>query len=107
MLIEESTFSKLSPVEFSYWLQGAIEIGSLGSFTKEQAELMLRRAESLKKADAFIATVILLNKMFSHDKIFETINKDLQAKFIHEIDPSSYDGDQQYFQDIHDGKIEK
>ena len=91
--------------DFAYWLQGAIEIEGLQGFTEEQIILIRRRLNNIPKKDSFSGTVWLALSMYDAQKAFDVINTELQKKFIHDIDPS-YDGDQEHFQNVHDGKAE-
>lgn len=93
-----------SNVDFAYWLQGAIEIDELSEFTDEQVKLIRRRLNNISQKDAFSGAVWLALAVHNKEEAFEIINKELQKKFIHDIDPS-YDGDQEHFQNIHDGKL--
>ena len=91
-------------VEFAYWLQGAIEIGTLTDFSKAQKDLIINMLGSL--AEESELTFVLRNlfkKSYGHPELFSVVNKELQAKFLHEIDPS-YEEDQQFLLDVHQGK---
>jgi len=95
---------QFSNCDFAYWLQGAIEIDGLKGFNETQITLIRRRLNDIPKKDAFSGTVWLLLATCEPQIAFDKINQELQKKFIHDIDPS-YDGDQAYFYDVHDGKI--
>jgi hypothetical protein len=96
------TAGHLPPCEFAYWLQGAIEIAQISGFDKEMIVTIKRRINDVKVKDRFVFTTWLLLNLCAPAHAFAAINKELQKKFIHDID-SSYDGDQAHFQRIHDG----
>src|SRR5215467_10014036 len=93
----------MTPTEFCYWLQGAIEIGGLETVSNDQAALIHEKLLTVAPHNVFTLTVFLLLHYFPPQLIFDEIRKELQTMFIHDIDPS-YEGDQQYFHDLHVGK---
>ena len=93
----------MTPVEFCYWLQGAIEIGGVTSLTCEQERLILAQLMCVEPHSVFTLQTFLLLSYFPADAIFGSIKEELQKVFIHDIDPT-YEGDQQYFHDLHSGK---
>ncbi len=95
----------LSAVEFCYWLQGAFEIGQINKFTDEQASIVKHKLSEVQHDNAFTFSAKTLFAMFPHEQMFDTMYKDLQAIFMHDIDPS-YEGDQNAFSEIHQGKKE-
>lgn len=97
---------EFSNVDFAYWVQGAIEIGEITTLSDKQVMMIRRRLNDIPKLDKFSGSVFLLLAMCTPQEAFDGINKELQKKFIHDIDPS-YDGDQEFFNDVHSGKISK
>src|SRR5262245_31808050 len=82
----------LSFVEFCYWLQGAIEIGELTTLTGEQAATIRHVIATAKERNGFLIGIHFALAYFPPHEAFAYINKDLQAAFLHEIDPT-YEGD--------------
>lgn len=93
----------LSAFEFAYWLQGAIEIEGLSSLTSEQAQKVVEVAKQVEGNDPFVFFTKLMLSM-QGPAGFDAINRELQKKFIHDIDPS-YEGDQEHFHAIHRGEV--
>jgi hypothetical protein len=97
---------RITPFQFSYWLQGAIEIGGLTDFTPKQLETIVRRIGELTAHDAFTFAVLAsIRYCAGHKDLFSVINQHLQAKFLHEIDPT-YEGDQEFLLAVHRGDAE-
>jgi hypothetical protein len=95
----------LTFVEFCYWLQGAIEIGGLTTFTTEQvARIKLVLNEATERTGFMIGVGFALSS-HTPDEAFQYVNKDLQAMFLHEIDPT-YEGDQEHLLAVHQGRKE-
>ena len=94
----------ITSVQFSYWLQGAIEIGGLTDFTPKQLETIVRRIGRVTRHDEFtFAVLATIRYCAGHKDLFAVINRHLQAKFLHEIDPS-YEGDQEFLLAVHRGE---
>lgn len=94
---------ELDPVGFSYWLQGAIEIGGLSSFTPEQAKMVYRTLANCSSHNLFTLQALLLIQYMPPHVAFTHINRELQNSFIHDID-NSYEGDQEFFNLVHKGE---
>jgi hypothetical protein len=95
----------LSFVEFCYWLQGAIEIGGLTTFTPEQAALIRHVSRNARERNGFLIGIGFALSHLSPGEAFVPINEDLQAMFLHEIDPT-YEGDQEHLLAVHRGETE-
>ena len=88
--------------ELCYWLQGAIEIGQLTTYTPEQAAIMKERLMSFCGHDDFSFRLLLTLTFFHPDVAFPLIRDRLAARFRHDIDPT-YEGDQEILMGIHQG----
>ena len=53
---------RMTPQQFSYWLQGAIEIGGLTDFTPYQMETIARRIVEMTRLDPFSYAVLVTNR---------------------------------------------
>lgn len=97
----------LDPVAFCYWLQGAIEIGGITTFTAEQAEKICRSLERIEIKNHIVFTLqsLILLRGLPPEIAFVHIRRELQQRFIHDID-NSYEGDQDFFHLVHQGKAE-
>ena len=98
---------ELESVAFCYWLQGAIEIGEITTFTTEQAEKIsqLLAKKAIKDHNVFTLQTLLLLRSLPPEIAFVHIHRELQQIFIHDID-NSYEGDQDFFHLVHQGKAE-
>lgn len=89
--------------EFCYWLQGALEIGGLQAPSAEQRDAILRQLLTVWPHDVFTLSSALLLRFCALPEAFATVREELQKVFVHDIDPS-YDGDQEFLQQLHEGK---
>jgi hypothetical protein len=105
MLFDE--IPDLEPVAFCYWLQGAIEIGEITTFTAEQAAIIRQALEkkAIAEHNVFTLQSLILLRTLPPEIAFVHIRRELQQIFIHDID-NSYEGDQQFFHLVHTGKAE-
>jgi hypothetical protein len=101
----ERYLDKLSSVDFCYWLQGAIEIADLRGYTKEQAAKIKETIRRVDKPNGFVIGVNFALSFYPPEEAFKKIHKDLQAIFVHDIDPT-YEGDQAHLLAVHQGKEE-
>jgi hypothetical protein len=92
------------PRQFAYWLQGAIEIAELEGFTEDHIMMIRRRLNDIPKRDQYASTIWLILAICSPDEAFKAINKIQYDIFVHDIDPT-YDADQDFLHDVHDGKV--
>jgi hypothetical protein len=90
--------------EFVYWLQGAFEIGKISEFSDEQFKVIAEKLEQLEDIGQFTFVARTLFRNYNKEEIFDVIYQELQEVFIHDID-QSYEGDQQFLCDVHEGKI--
>jgi hypothetical protein len=95
----------LTFVEFCYWLQGAIEIGGLTAFTNEQAAIVKQVLGTTTELNGFLIGIGFALQYYPPNEAFAYINRDLQATFLHEIDPT-YEGDQEHLLAVHRGEEE-
>jgi hypothetical protein len=102
---EQHTASQLSWADFCYWLQGAIEIGNLKTFSSDQTTKIKHMAQRVGSPNGFVLGVVFALSFYPPDKAFELIYKDLQAAFQHDIDPT-YAGDQAHFLAVHRGEAD-
>jgi hypothetical protein len=91
--------------EFTYWLQGAIEIGQLEAFDDRQIIAIKRRINDVVERDRLVFTIWLLLNMAPPAAAFKAVRAQLAQTFVHDIDPN-YEGDQEQFRLIHDGGAE-
>ena len=92
----------MSPAEFCYWLQGAIEIGALDSVDRQKALMIIERLRTVERHNVFTLSSLMMFVHYEPQSVFKEVRKSLQEMFIHDIDPS-YEGDQEYFHDLHKG----
>lgn len=88
--------------ELAYAIQGFFEISGSDQLTREQAKAVLDMAGQLPKTSElaqFMSDTVL---DYGAKGAGPIIARHLADVFHHDIDPS-YDGDQQDFQQIHDG----
>lgn len=97
--------AELEPSAFCYWLQGAIEIGGLETLSRKQAGRVFRTLANMEKHNVFTLQSLLLLGSMPPEIAFVHINRELQKVFIHDID-NSYEGDQEFFHLLHQGKAE-
>ena len=90
--------------EFAFWLQGALEISDMTCFTEEHVMLIRQRLNDVKDRDNYTSSIWLTLALLPPDQAFEEIIKLQHNTFVHDIDPT-YDGDQEHFQAVHDGKV--
>lgn len=93
----------VTPHEFCYWLQGAIEIGELRSVQHTQALLIWKRLVLVRPQNYFAIAAKAILENYPLDVAFAAISEELQTIFQHDIDPS-YDGDQNFFHAVHRGQ---
>jgi hypothetical protein len=93
----------MTATDFCYWLQGAIEIGGLQAPSAEQRDAILRQLLAVWPHDVFTLSSALLLRFYALPEAFATVREELQKVFLHDIDPS-YDGDQEFLQQLHEGK---
>lgn len=90
--------------QFAFWLQGALEIADLEQFTEQQIIKIRRKLNDIPVRDSYASTVWLILALCQPKDAFTAIKKMQYDLFVHDIDPS-YDGDQIFLQEVHDGKI--
>lgn len=95
--------AELEPVAFCYWLQGAIEIGELTSFTQRDASLILKTLTNVSPHNLFTMQALLMLGSMPPEVAFVHINRELQQMFHHVID-NSYDGDIDFQHRVHRGE---
>jgi hypothetical protein len=103
---------RFSNTQFAYWLQGAMEIGPITTFSDLQVTRILEALTSLcEPMDSFAqmvhATLHGLRgsaEPAALQAAFSAIYAPLQAKFIHDVDPS-YAGDQEFYHLVHRGLV--
>lgn len=91
--------------EFYYWLQGAIEIGEMKGASPEQAKIIVEKSKAVQEQNWFTFTAFHSLQLCDLNEAFAFLRAELQKIFKHEVDPS-YEGDQQFQLDVHQGKIE-
>jgi hypothetical protein len=97
---------KLTPQEFCYWLQGAIEIGGMRTLTDENTRNILHKLDKLQSQTSFtFACSITLSSCGDDPRAFNVIYEELQKMFLHEIDPT-YEGDQEFLLAVHRGEVD-
>lgn len=95
--------------QLAYYMQGFFEISGTTDLSEKQARLLVSKILKMEtKGEVAKNTLIMLglddNLEFTNDltEAGANISEYLNSVFHHDIDPS-YAGDQNKFQDIHDG----
>lgn len=97
---------KLTPQEFCYWLQGAIEIGGMRRIDAAERREIQEKLNSLQYHVPFtFACQTTLAICGDDPRAFTVIHDELQKMFLHEIDPT-YEGDQEFLLAVHRGEVD-
>ena len=91
-----------TPTQFAYWLQGVFEIGEIDALTKDQAMIIRRRLNDVKDKQPYIVLLWAVLATQSLSVATSELRKLQNNIFVHDIDPS-YEGDQEFFHDLHTG----
>lgn len=94
----------MTPPEFCYWLQGAIEIGGLQRIDDRQKQLIMERLNQVDEVRPFHIAAEYIFNHYPLDIAFPAISKELQRIFQHDIDPN-YEGDQEFLYAVHQGEV--
>lgn len=97
---------KLTPQEFCYWLQGAIEIGGMREINASVRSNILDKLLHLTCKHPFTFACQMTLELCGDDpRAFTVIYEELQKIFLHEIDPT-YEGDQHFLLAVHRGDVD-
>jgi hypothetical protein len=95
----------ITPTQFAYWLQGALEIEEIKTLSENQIAKIRQRLDDVVERDGYCSSIWLMLAILSPSKATDAIKQIQSDTFVHDIDPT-YDGDQQFFHRLHYGEEE-
>ena len=96
---------EITPVQFAYWLQGALEIEEITTLSDLQITKIRKKLNDVIDRNGYIQQIWLMLAILPPTEATIAIQQIQSDIFIHDIDPT-YDGDQEFFHAVHQGKAE-